>query len=77
MADQCRALEAVHPNLSTRVNDLVRAIADAHVGDAAFAVVEKGNVVLLALPLQLPRPQAPAVTRPLGRFFLQEQQPKK
>jgi hypothetical protein len=49
VADQGRALQAVHPNLSTRVNDLVRTIADAHVGDAAFAVVEKGNVVLFGL----------------------------
>jgi hypothetical protein len=32
------------------VNDLVRAIADAHVCDAAFAVVEKGNVILSGFP---------------------------
>ena len=76
MADQGRARETVHPNLSTRVNDLVRAIADTHVGDAAFAVVEKDNVILSGSST-LPRPQAPAETRPSGRFFLQEQQPKK
>ena len=28
------------------MDDLVRAIADAHMGDAAIAVLEKGNVVL-------------------------------
>jgi hypothetical protein len=50
MSDQCGALEAVHPNLPTCVNDLVSAIADAHMGDAAFAVLEKSNVVLSGLP---------------------------